>query len=48
MHDAWEAGDSKVILDDDMNEYVRIATEHDVRQPFIKDELIEPSTNTVA
>jgi hypothetical protein len=24
-----------------MHEYVRIATEHDARQPFIKDELIE-------
>ncbi len=33
MYDAWEAGDSKVILDDDMNEYVQIATEHDARQP---------------
>ncbi len=41
MYDAWEAGDSKVILKDDMNECVRIATEHDARQPFIKDELIE-------
>jgi hypothetical protein len=41
VYDAWEAGDSKVILQEDMHDYKRIATEHDVRQPFIKDELIE-------
>ncbi len=41
VYEAWEAGDCKVKLDEDMHEYVRIATEHDARQPFIKDELIE-------
>ncbi len=30
-----------VVVDDDMSEYERMAKEHDNRQPFIQQELIE-------
>ncbi len=35
------AGDCDVVLAEDMHGYDRIAKEHDARQPFIEDELIE-------
>ncbi len=35
------AGECDVALNEDMHEYERIATEHDARQPFIEDQLIE-------
>ena len=30
-----------MLIDEDMNEYERMAREHDNRQPFIQDELVE-------
>jgi hypothetical protein len=41
IYDAFMAGECDVTLDKDMHEYERIAKEHDARQPFIEDEMIE-------
>jgi hypothetical protein len=34
-------GECDVVVEDDMNVYKRMAREHDSRQPFIEEELIE-------
>ena len=41
MYDSLVSGDCEVLIDEDMNEYERMAREHDNRQPFIQDELVE-------
>jgi hypothetical protein len=41
VYHAHAADNCRVIVTDDMEEYKRMAREHDNRQPFIEDELIE-------
>jgi hypothetical protein len=41
VYDAHMAGDCEIIIEEDMHEYERIANEHDARQPFIEEELIQ-------
>ncbi len=41
VYEANAAGNSEVIVTDDMTEYQRMARKHNSRQPFIENELIE-------
>ncbi len=42
MYDGLMAGNSDVVVKDDLAEFERMATQHDARhQPFIESELVE-------
>ena len=41
VYDAEVAGTSDVVLKQDLSEFERMAKQHDNRQPFIEQELIE-------
>ena len=41
MYDGLIAGNSDVVVKDDLAEFERMATQHDARQPFIESELVE-------
>ncbi len=41
VYDSIMAGQCCLVIKDDMKEYERMAKEHDEKQPFIKEQLIE-------